>query len=68
MTTVVEGLLTIVKGLKPKERREFLSELLRGGILSEDEQDLLLIESRRGGPTRPFHQFVGEMKRKGRLR
>ena len=68
MTKVVEGVLTIVGGLKPRERKEFLRGLVSSGLLSEDEQDVLVIESRRGGPTRPLKDFVADMKRKGRLR
>jgi hypothetical protein len=68
MTRVVEGVLTIVKGLKRQERREFVDGLLSSGVLSEDEQDSLVINSRRRGSTRSLDQFVREMKRKGRLR
>lgn len=68
MTKVVEGVLTIVKGLKREERRQPADGLLSSGVLSEDKQDSLVIESRRGGPTRPLDQFVREMKKKGRLR
>jgi hypothetical protein len=45
MTRLVEGVLTIVKGLKPRERKEFVRELISSGILTEDEQDILVIES-----------------------
>jgi hypothetical protein len=67
MTKVVEGVLTIVKGLKANERKQFLRGLVSSGVLTEDEQDVLVIESRRGGPTRPLDEFVREMRRKGRL-
>ncbi len=68
MTQVVEGIITIVQGLSRKSRREFVRRLVESGVLSEDEQDLLLIESRRRGRTRPLNGFVREMKRQGRLR
>ncbi len=68
MTRVVEGVLTIVKGMSAKERRQFVQELLSSDILTEDQRDSLVIESRRGGPTRPLEKFVDDMKRKGRLR
>jgi len=68
MTRVVEGVLTIVKGLRPKERRELVKGLLGAGLLTEDEQDLLVIERRRKGRTRPLEAFVADMRNKGRLR
>ncbi len=68
MNQIIEGMLTIVSGLKKKERREFLTRLITSGVLSEDEQDILVIESRRGEPTRPLDKFVKEMRKKGCLR
>jgi hypothetical protein len=68
MTQIVEGILTIVKGLKPREREQLVRELLESGVLGEDEQDALVIQSRRGGRTRPLDSFVRDMKRKGRIR
>jgi DNA-binding transcriptional regulator YhcF (GntR family) len=67
MNQVVEGVLTIVRGLKERERREFLTRLVRSEILTKDEQDILVIESRRKAPTRPLDEFIKEMKKKGRL-
>jgi hypothetical protein len=60
--------MTIVRGLTPKDRRKFFEDLLGSGLLTEDERDAAVIESRRGGPTRPLNEFVTSMKRKGRLR
>ncbi len=67
MTQVVEGIVTIVQGLSRTARREFMRRLVESGMLSEDEQDLLVIESRRRGRTRPLTNFVRDMQRKGRL-
>jgi hypothetical protein len=67
MNQVVEGVLTIVRGLKERERREFLTRLVRSEILTKDEQDILVIESRRKAPSRPLDEFLEEMKKKGRL-
>ena len=67
MSQVVEGVLTIVRGLKERERREFLTRLVRSEILTKDEQDILVIESRRKAPSRPLDEFIEEMKKKGRL-
>ena len=67
MNQIVDGVLTIVQGLKEKERREFLTRLIRSEILTKDEQDILVIESRRKAPSRPLDEFIEEMKKKGRL-
>lgn len=66
MNQIVDGVLTIVRGLKEKDRRGFLARLIMSGILSKDEQDILVIESRRKAPSRPLDEFIEEMK-KGRL-
>ena len=68
MTRLVQGVLTIVGGLNRKDRRELVQGLLDSGLLTEDEQDRLTIESRRRDRTRPLVDFVADMKRKGRLR
>ncbi len=68
MTQVVDGIVTIVQGLSRTARREFIRRLVESGMLSEDEQDLLVIESRRRGRTRLLSSFVRDMQRKGRLR
>ena len=68
MTRLVQGVLTIVGGLNRKDRRELVQGLLDSGLLTEDEQDRLTIESRRRDRTRPLADFVADMKRKGRLR
>jgi|KBSSwiStaDraftv2_1062776.scaffolds.fasta_scaffold5951325_1 hypothetical protein len=68
MTAIVKGVLTTIKRLKAGQRRELLDELLASKLLSKDQQDALVIESRRGGPTRPLSSFVGDMKKQGRMR
>jgi hypothetical protein len=60
--------MTIVRGLTAKDRRKFFEGLLGSGLLTEDQRDVAVIESRRGGPTRPMKEFVASMRRKGRLR
>lgn len=67
MTQVVQGMVTIVKGLKPRERDELIEALLESGLLSEDQQDALVIASRRGGRRRPFPAFVADLRKQGRL-
>jgi len=68
MTKLVQGVLTVVQGLSDKERRQLVRGMFESGLLSEDHQDRLVIESRRKDRTRPLEDFVQAMKRKGRLR
>ncbi len=67
MTKVVEGVLSIVKGLRPRDRRDFVKGLISAGILTRDEQDAAVIESRRGGRTRSLKRLVTTLKKEGRL-
>jgi len=68
MTKLVQGVLTIVHGLSSRDRKQLVRGMLEAGLLSEDEQDRIVIESRRRDRTRPLADFVKEMKQKGRLR
>ena len=67
MTKMVEGVLTIVDGMGSRQRREFVPALLRSGLLTDDQQDTFVIESRRGGATQPLRDFVKQMQRAGRV-
>jgi hypothetical protein len=64
MDQVIEGMLKIIQGLEPRKRRKFFRELLNSGMLSKDEQDILVIESRRDGPARPLEQVARNMRGK----
>lgn len=68
MTKLVEGVLTIVRGLNRKDRKDLVQGLLSAGVLSDDDQDRMVLESRRKDRTRPLNDFVKDMKRKGRHR
>lgn len=68
MTQVVQGMITIVKGLNSRERNELIDALLDSGALSEDQQDAVVIAARRGGKRRPFAAFERELRKQGRLR
>jgi len=67
MSKVVKGVLTIVQGFTRRDRTDFVKGLVSSGLLTKDEQDILVIESRRGDSTRSFNRFVSDMKRRGRL-
>jgi len=64
MDQVIEGLVTIIRGLDNKKRRELFKNLASNGILTEDEQDIITIESRRGGAATPLEQAVRKIKNK----
>ncbi len=67
MTQLVEGMLTIVKGLSARERTELIEALLASGALTPDQQDALVIARRRGGRRRPLEAFVRDLRRQGRV-
>lgn len=67
MTELVQGVLTIVKGLKPRERGQLIEALLESGVLTHDEQDSLVIAERRAGRRRPFEDVERGLRKKGRL-
>jgi hypothetical protein len=65
---MLEGITQIILSLKPSERRKLWGHLIRTRALSEDEADILLIETRRAEPSRPYSEIRKELIRKGRLR
>jgi len=62
---MLEGLTQIIISLKPSERRKLWGRLLRSRALSEDEQDVLLIETRRPEPSRPYAEIRRELAKIG---
>ena len=65
---LLEGLTKIILSLKPAERRELWGSLIRARALSEDDEDILLIESRRHEPSRPYAEIRKELVKKRRLK
>ena len=68
MNQVVEGVVSIVAGLKKKDKALFLEKLLADKEVAEDLYDVFLLRQRRFEPTRPFAEFEKELKSKGKLR
>lgn len=66
--TIVDGLTTVILSLKPRERRRLITRLVDSHVLSEDEEDRLLIEQRKDEISIPFREVVKELKEKGRLK
>ena len=65
---MLEGLSQVILALKPSERRQLWGKLVRSHALSEDEEDVLLIETRRHEPCRPYSEIRQELKKKRRLK
>ena len=65
---LVVGLTQVILSLKPAERRKLWGSLIRSHALSEDEEDTLLIETRRLEPSRPYAEIRRELVKKRRLR
>ena len=63
----VEQVVSAVKVFNYQERQQFLSALADIDELWEDIKDMFLILSRRGEPSRPYSEFVAELKNEGRL-
>ena len=56
--------------LKAAENDTSISDIVNEAVresLGEDAADLEIFEERKNDPTRPYEEFVREMKRRGRL-
>ena len=66
--TIVEGLTQIIISLKPAQRRRLVNRLVETHALSEDDEDRMLVETRRNEASIPYDEIRRELKRKGRLK
>jgi hypothetical protein len=62
MESRIDGILAMIKALTPCQRRALISRVLRAGILTDDEEDALLLEQRKGEPTTPAEEFFDHRK------
>ena len=56
--------------LKAAETDNAVSDYVNAAVkraLAEDEEDLAVFRERADEPTRPFEEFVADMKRRGKL-
>jgi hypothetical protein len=65
---MLEGLTKIILSLKPSERSKLWGNLIRSRGLSQEEGDVLLIETRRHESSRPYSEIREELVRKRRLK
>jgi len=63
----IEQIVCAVKLFNYQERQQFLAALADIDELWEDMKDMFLILSRRDEPSRPYSEFVAELKSEGRL-
>ena len=60
---IAEVFLTALKGLSKKDRDAVLAGIASDKSMAEDLMDLVLIESRRAEPSRPFREYLAEKSR-----
>jgi hypothetical protein len=66
MDQVIEGLFTIIRGLDQEQRAQLFRKLLSQVVLSKDQQDILVIESRRHEPSLPLEEVCERIHNKKR--
>jgi hypothetical protein len=59
---------TAFLAMSKRERQAFLERLLSDARMREDLLDAVLIEERKGEPTRPLGQVIAEIEQGGRKR
>jgi hypothetical protein len=67
MTKIVKGVLSIVKGLPERDRKDLIRGMISSGVLSEDDRDIAVIESRRRGKKKPLAGVIRKLQQEGRL-
>lgn len=55
------------QSLSKRDRQAVVGRLLEDPEFSEDLRDICMILDRRDEPSRPFEEFVDELRREGRL-
>jgi hypothetical protein len=65
--SIAEVFWLAFKSLSPEDQGAFLERLLRDPEFYEDVADMILIIEREHEPSRPFEEFVEELRREGRL-
>jgi len=65
--SAVDHILKTLPTLTKAERRKLLTGLCADPELMEDLYDIVTLRERRGEPSRPYEEFVGELQAEGRL-
>ncbi|MBI2872074.1 MAG: hypothetical protein HYY00_02660 [Chloroflexi bacterium] len=66
-TSVVDDILKALPTLTKTERRRLLEGLCANPHLMEDLHDIVTLLERRDEPSRPYEEFVQELKAEGKL-
>ena len=61
---MIEGLVQVISSLKKTERRKLINRLVESRVLSEDQEDRLLLEERKHEPSLSYREVRSELKRK----
>jgi hypothetical protein len=64
MSTAVEDMMDRIRRMGPRDRRALIRGIVREGLLSEDEEDALVSQSRKHEPAMPADEFFDELSRK----
>jgi hypothetical protein len=62
--SLIEGLVQVILSLKPAQRRRLIDKLIDRHVLSEDDEDRMIIEMRKDEPTIPYSKIKARMKRR----
>lgn len=62
----VNNVLEIVREMDDDEKQELIRHFMDECLLSEEEEDALVIASRRKDSTKPYSDFLEELKKEGR--
>ena len=62
----VENVLEVVSEMDDDEKRELIRRFIDENLLSEDDEDALIIASRRNDPAAPYSDFLEELRKEGR--
>lgn len=68
MNRIVEGVLSIVHGLKEKDRAELLGAMMDDQTIAEDLYDILTVRKRRTEQAQPYDQFADQLREEGLLK
>jgi len=67
MTQAVQQIIHSIHQLSHHEIKELVDALVQNGVLTEDQEDIVIAESREGEPTMPADQVFEDLRRDGKL-
>ena len=64
----IRGVIARIREMGPRDRRSLVREIAQEGLLSEDMEDVVVSESRKGEPSMPAQEFFEHMASKAAKR